>query len=149
MLSNLPTNNPFCPVVPQIDFGSIQLPGGSNAGAGAGRPAQQGGLDDPTTVRQMFLSNPHQLALLKERNPNLADALISGDVGGFYCCVLQSVGGTHRILVLWWWWWGWVCFCLLLCVCVSMKMECDYLYCWIKNGDMCKNLTKNWWAPEI
>ena len=41
------------------------------------------GEHDPATVREMFLSNPHQLALLKERNPPLADALTSGDVGGF------------------------------------------------------------------
>ena len=30
-----------------------------------------------------------------------------------------------------------------------MKTECDYLYAWVKNGYMCKNLTKKWWTPEI
>ena len=38
----------------------------------------------------MFLSNPHQLALLKERNPPLADALMSGDVGGFTDFMVSS-----------------------------------------------------------
>lgn len=29
----------------------------------------------------MLLANPHELSLLKERNPPLADALLSGDLG--------------------------------------------------------------------
>lgn len=31
----------------------------------------------------MFLADPHQLSLLKERNPELADALLSGDLQAF------------------------------------------------------------------
>ena len=71
-------------VLPRIDFGSIQLPGNSSQASGGGlgqSPQGPAGDHDPATVRQMFLSNPHQLALLKERNPPLADALM--DVGGF------------------------------------------------------------------
>ena len=37
--------------------------------------------DDPATLRNMLLNSPHDLALLKERNPALADALLSGDLG--------------------------------------------------------------------
>ena len=79
--------------LPRIDFGSIQLPGSSaqTAGGRAGQTSQgPGGEHDPATVREMFLSNPHQLALLKERNPPLADALMSGDVGGFTDFMVSS-----------------------------------------------------------
>ncbi|XP_076451813.1 protein DDI1 homolog 2-like [Babylonia areolata] len=74
--------------VPQIDFGSIQLPGQSSGGRGGGggqaisRPGQ-GGEQDPASIRQMFLNNPHQMALLKERNPPLANALTSGNLEEF------------------------------------------------------------------
>lgn len=39
------------------------------------------GLDDPALLQQMLLSSPHELSLLKERNPPLAEALLSGDLG--------------------------------------------------------------------
>ncbi|KAK3743412.1 hypothetical protein QZH41_011547, partial [Actinostola sp. cb2023] len=61
-----------------IDWGQIQVPSGNDSQAR--RPASsnsQRNEDDPEFIRQMFLNDPHQLSLLKERNPDLADAIVN------------------------------------------------------------------------
>ncbi|XP_060578069.1 protein DDI1 homolog 2-like isoform X2 [Ruditapes philippinarum] len=62
--------------IPQLDFGSIQLPGSS-------RPPPKPDLEDPLVILELIKNNPHERALLKERNPPLSDALESGDTGKF------------------------------------------------------------------
>ncbi|XP_041377775.1 protein DDI1 homolog 2-like [Gigantopelta aegis] len=69
--------------IPVIDFGSIQIPGRgtpSRSSSAVNQGVTPAMMEDPAFVRQMLLSNPHQLSLLKERNPPLADALASGSV---------------------------------------------------------------------
>ena len=39
--------------------------------------------DDPKVIRELLLKSPHDIAVLKERNPQLADALLSNDVGEY------------------------------------------------------------------
>lgn len=78
-----------------IDWGSIQIPNSSSHPQSAHNQATSGppqqprvDTDSPEYIRDMFLADPHQLSLLKERNPELADALLSGNLQAF-AAVLQ------------------------------------------------------------
>lgn len=72
-----------------LDWGSIQVPGQSRPQSAHNqvRTAQPQQVavdrDSPEYIRDMFLADPHQLSLLKERNPELADALLSGNLQNF------------------------------------------------------------------
>ncbi|WAR14388.1 DDI2-like protein [Mya arenaria] len=64
--------------VPMIDFGSIAIPGNP--------PPPRPDLEDPLVILELIKNNPHERALLKERNPPLSDALESGNTGWEITC---------------------------------------------------------------
>uniref|UniRef100_A0A3B3ZXQ8 Ubiquitin-like domain-containing protein n=1 Tax=Periophthalmus magnuspinnatus TaxID=409849 RepID=A0A3B3ZXQ8_9GOBI len=92
----------FVPIgLPHIDFRSITVPGTSGTNNQRNRSAQPStpmafrgsssqGLDDPALLQQMLLASPHELSLLKERNPPLAEALLSGDLERFTKVYLEQ-----------------------------------------------------------
>ncbi|XP_019868049.1 protein DDI1 homolog 2 isoform X4 [Aethina tumida] len=52
--------------------------------------------DDPVMIRDMFLANPDQLALLKQNNPRLADALLSNNIDTFASVLREQVSARQE-----------------------------------------------------
>ena len=73
--------------LPFIDWSSIRIPPAMDTGS-SNAPAPQAianpPIDEREQIRQYFLNTPHELAILKEHNPPLAEALVSGDKEKFY-----------------------------------------------------------------
>ena len=68
--------------LPLINWGSIPLPSPGTAVPAPPPPRQEQAPpdpNDPTVIRRHFLSHPYELALLRQRNPLVAEAVTSGD----------------------------------------------------------------------
>ncbi|KAL1116377.1 hypothetical protein AAG570_004852 [Ranatra chinensis] len=100
-----------------LDFSTIQVPsgggnsrqrsgsnngggsssvGGNGSTTGAGSSAGTPSHPDPAHVRDLFLANPDQLALLKQNNPRLADALSTGRLQDFARVLNDQIAERDR-----------------------------------------------------
>ncbi|XP_050526404.1 protein DDI1 homolog 2 [Daktulosphaira vitifoliae] len=84
--------NPSTNIMPQFDFSRIEVPGTS----GGNQPARQNQMEDAEYVRKLFLSSPDQLALLKQNNPRLADALSSNNLEEFAKVMAEQMEERNR-----------------------------------------------------
>ncbi|KAI5745094.1 hypothetical protein M8J76_008186 [Diaphorina citri] len=77
------TSNPSV-ALPNLDFSGIVVPGTSN-GSTSSMPASNNTSrrEDPAQLKQLLLADPHKVSLLKQNNPQLADALLNGSLDDF------------------------------------------------------------------
>ncbi|XP_030378236.1 protein DDI1 homolog 2 [Scaptodrosophila lebanonensis] len=112
------------PSISLLDFSGIAVPGGPTTSSGipssstppsqnASMPASNSMMqmltdipmtddfnvnfdDDPAMVRQMLMSNPETLAMLRQYNTRLAEALDSGDLDTFTRVLREDVAARKR-----------------------------------------------------
>lgn len=81
-----PVSNNGTVGLPNLDFSSIVVPGTSSATSSSMFNASNlnnSRREDPAQLKQLLLSDPHKVSLLKQNNPQLADALLNGSLDEF------------------------------------------------------------------
>ncbi|KAI5710194.1 hypothetical protein M8J75_006549 [Diaphorina citri] len=69
--------------LPNLDFSGIVVPGTSNGSTSSMPASNTSRKEDPAQLKQLLLADPHKVSLLKQNNPQLADALLNGSLDDF------------------------------------------------------------------
>lgn len=84
--------------LPNIDWGSIQVPASRHHPSQTAESAhQRADPDDPEEVRRHFLSHPNELAMLRQQNPRLAQALEGEDTELFRQTLQRQVQAVRDV----------------------------------------------------
>ena len=87
-----------------LDFSKIKIPknlsqgGVQSPGQGTSRQITSPNEEDPAVIRDMLMANPDQMALLKQNNPRLAEALNSNNLEEFNKVSINLLSLIHYIL---------------------------------------------------
>uniref|UniRef100_A0A8D8RVG4 Protein DDI1 homolog 2 n=2 Tax=Cacopsylla melanoneura TaxID=428564 RepID=A0A8D8RVG4_9HEMI len=77
-----PNNQPAVGM-PNLDFSRIVVPGSSSVPSNSLPTNVNSRREDPAQLKQLLLADPHKVSLLKQNNPQLADALLTGSLDDF------------------------------------------------------------------
>lgn len=80
--------------IPNLDFSNIVVPGSTATSSSMAPNSSR--REDPAQLKELLLADPHKISLLKQNNPQLADALLNGSLDDFSRILRQQYEERER-----------------------------------------------------